>query len=177
MPCDAWSLEPTTGRRPLGRLANPFREWAGRFDSVTGLLIWLNVAVFILQLVGRLFHTPFFENLFALSAAQVRRGFIWQPFTYMFLHDPGNIFHIIVNMFVLWFFGREVEYFIGSRPFTRLYLFGGLAGAALWLAFNFHSMELVLGASAAVLSCVSRLQRCFRTARSRCWCSSFFRSR
>ena len=84
----------------------------------------------------------------------MRRGFIWQPFTYMFLHDSGNIFHILINMFVLWFFGREVEYFIGARPFTRLYLFGGLAGAALWLVFNFHSQGSVLGASAAVLACV-----------------------
>ena len=54
---------------PLGRLANPFREWAGRFDSVTGLLIWLNVAVFILQLVGGLFRTSIVEELLALSAA------------------------------------------------------------------------------------------------------------
>ena len=58
-----WSQRHTDGL--LGRLANPFREWAGRFDSVTGLLIWLNVAVFILQLVGRLFHYPVIENLFA----------------------------------------------------------------------------------------------------------------
>ncbi len=149
---DIWSQRRADGL--LGQLANPFREWAGRFDSVTGLLIWLNVAVFILQLAGRLFHYPVIEDLFALSAAQVRRGFIWQPLTYMFLHDPGNIFHILINMFVLWFFGREVEYFIGARPFARLYLFGGLAGAALWLAFNFHSQGSVLGASAAVLSCV-----------------------
>jgi membrane associated rhomboid family serine protease len=147
-----WSQRRADG--PLGKLANPFREWAGRFESVTGLLIWLNVAVFILQLAARLFHYSVIENLFALNAAQVRHGFIWQLFTYMFLHDPNNIFHIIVNMFVLWFFGREVEYFIGARPFTRLYLFGGLAGAALHLAFNWHSSVPILGASAAVLACV-----------------------
>jgi len=147
-----WSQRRADGL--LRRLASPFREWAGRFDSVTGLLIWLNVAVFILQLVGRLFRVSVIEDMFALSTSHLRSGFIWQPFTYMFLHDPGNIFHIIVNMFVLWFFGREVEYFIGKSLFTRLYLFGGLAGAALWLAFNLHSTEYVLGASAAVLSCV-----------------------
>jgi len=117
-------------------------------------LIWLNVAVFILQLAGRLFQYPLIYNLFALNAEQVRRGFIWQPFTYMFLHDPDNIFHIIINMFVLWFFGREVEYFIGTKQFTWLYLLGGLAGAALHLAFNWHSNVPILGASAAVLACV-----------------------
>jgi hypothetical protein len=35
-----------------------------------------------------------------------------------------------------------------------LYFLSGLAGAALWLAFNFNSAVAVLGASAAVLGCV-----------------------
>ncbi len=47
-----------------------------------------------------------------------------------------------------------MEYFIGPKYFTRLYLLGGLAGAALWLAFNWYSPVPVLGASAAVLACV-----------------------
>ena len=32
---------------------------------------------------------------------------IWQPFTYMFLHD--GFLHILLNMLFLWMFGREVE--------------------------------------------------------------------
>ena len=88
----------------------------------------------------------------ALSADGLRRGFIWQPVTYMFLHY--DIWHIFMNMLFLWFFGREVEYFIGSKYFTRLYFAAGLAGAALWLAFNFHAAGTVIGASAAVLGCV-----------------------
>jgi hypothetical protein len=47
-----------------------------------------------------------------------------------------------------------VEYFIGPKYFTRLYFGAGIAGAALWLAFNFNSGVPVLGASAAVLGCV-----------------------
>ena len=30
-------------------------------------------------------------------------GYIWQPFTYMFVHD--GIFHILFNMLALWMFG------------------------------------------------------------------------
>ena len=32
-----------------------------------------------------------------------------------------------------------MEYFIGPKYFTRLYFMAGIFGAALWLAFNFHS--------------------------------------
>ena len=128
------------------------RTWAQRAGSVTALLLWINIIVFAVQLLSSVFHLRQFESLFTLNAAGIARGFLWQPFTYMFLH--GGLWHLLVNMFVLWFFGREVESFIGSLAFTRLYLFGGLAGAALWLAFNFHSATPVLGASGAVLACV-----------------------
>ncbi|MCS7048386.1 MAG: rhomboid family intramembrane serine protease, partial [Verrucomicrobiae bacterium] len=61
--------------------------------------------------------------------------------------------HILINLLILWFLGREVEYFIGPKYFTRLYLLGGVMGAALWLAFNYHAPAHVVGASAAVLAC------------------------
>jgi len=121
------------------------------FGSVTQLLIWINVIVFLVQLGCVAFRWDWFEWFFALHAGGVRRGFLWQPVTYMFLH--GGIWHLLVNLFVLWFFGREVEFFLGPRRFTWLYFGGGVAGAALWLAFNFDSMPVV-GASAAVLACV-----------------------
>jgi len=123
-----------------------------RFGSVTQLLIWINVAVFLVQLGCAAFRWEQFEVLFALQADGIRRGFLWQPLTYMFLH--GGIWHLLVNLFVLWFFGREVEIFLGPRRFTGLYLGGGIAGAALWLAFNLQSAIPVVGASAAVLACV-----------------------
>jgi membrane associated rhomboid family serine protease len=123
-----------------------------RFGSVTHLLIFVTVTVYVAQLVCAWFRWNGLEELLALSAADVRHGFVWQPVTYLFLH--GGIWHILINMFVLWFFGREVEYFIGPKNFTRLYFLGGIVGGVLWLAFNFNTNEQVLGASAAVLACV-----------------------
>jgi len=125
-------------------------RWLQRFDSVVELLLWVNIGLFLLQFLlgARL------ERLLALSADGLGSGYVWQPVTYMFLHDRQYLFHILVNMLMLWFFGREVESFIGSRHFTKLYFFGGLAGAFLWLAFNFHSHAWVLGASGAVLALV-----------------------
>ncbi len=65
-------------------------------------------------------------------------------------------------MLFLWFFGTEVEYFIGPKYFTRLYFMSGIFGAMLWLAFNFTPYLIgghpiyasCIGASAGVLGCV-----------------------
>jgi membrane associated rhomboid family serine protease len=148
----SWDQPRVGGARD--RFSNSFRGWLHRFGSVVQLLIVINLIVFGLQLLCGLLNWPIIEPLFALSGQNLRRGMIWQPFTYMFLHDAGNLFHILINMLFLWFIGREVEYFIGPKYFTRLYFAAGLAGAALYLAFNFNSPTYVLGASAAVLGCV-----------------------
>ena len=137
---------------PFQRFSGSLHHLVGRFGSVVQLIIWVNVIVFFLQLICNAAGFPYFERWLALSGDGLRRGFVWQPITYMFLHS--GIWHILINLFILWFFGREVEYFIGPKYFTRLYFGAGLAGAALWLAFNFNSALPVLGASAAVLGCV-----------------------
>jgi rhomboid family protein len=137
---------------PRERLSESMRGWVARFGSVVNLLIFVNVVVFFVQLLCSAFQLTVVTDLFALNGGQLLHGFIWEPLTYMFLH--ANIWHILFNMLFLWFFGREVEYFIGPKYFTRLYFLSGLAGAALWLAFNLNSAAYVLGASAAVLGCV-----------------------
>jgi len=137
---------------PFQRFSGSVRGLVGRFGSVVQLIIWINIVVFLLQLLLNVAGLPYIDQYLALSGGGLRRGFVWQPVTYMFLH--AGIWHILINMFILWFFGREVEYFIGPKYFTRLYFGAGLAGAALWLAFNFDSGFPVVGASAAVLGCV-----------------------
>jgi membrane associated rhomboid family serine protease len=129
-------------------VTDKWNQAVNRFGSVTQLLIVVTVLVFFLQLLAERHLVP----VFALSAPGLQHGLVWQPFTYMFLH--GGFFHLLINMFVLWFFGREVEFFIGRNKFTVLYFVAGLAGAALHLAFNWTSPVPVLGASAAVLGCV-----------------------
>jgi len=147
---DSWDR--STVRGPFQRLSGPFRDLVARFGSVTQLIIAVNVIVFFVQLICNAVNFPYFEQYLALSADGLRRGFLWQPITYMFLH--GGVWHILINLFILWFFGREVEYFIGPKYFTRLYFMAGIFGAAVWFAFNFNSYVPVIGASAAVLGCV-----------------------
>lgn len=53
-----------------------------------------------------------------------------QLVTYMFMHDPNSVYHILFNMFTLWMFGRILEQVWGTRKFLFYYMFCGV-GAAL----------------------------------------------
>ncbi len=87
--------------------------------------------------------------------ANVVRGWLWQPLTYMFLHNPGSIFHILFNMLMLWMFGGELERYWGSRAFLRFYLVagagGGISAALLGLASGpIAAATPTIGASGAL---------------------------
>src|SRR5215470_13964848 len=56
---------------------------------------------------------------------------VWQPFTYLFLHDVNSIWHIVLNMFMLWMFGREVELVWGRGRFLRYYFLTGVGAGIL----------------------------------------------
>jgi len=105
-------------------------------------LIIANVIVFFLEqtvrgLVPLLEFTP--------------RYVLYQPWTivtYMFLHDPNGLSHILFNMLGLYFFGPRVEERLGSQRFITLYFISGIFGAAF--SFIFAPYASVVGASAAV---------------------------
>ena len=111
--------------------------------GVRNLLI-VNLIVFVLQLIlpGR------FEYYFGLVPAMFLKGYVYQIVTYMFLH--GGFFHIILNMWALFLFGSELEYFWGTREFTKYYFITGIGAGLIYTLFNFHSYIPVIGASGAV---------------------------
>jgi membrane associated rhomboid family serine protease len=74
--------------------------------------------------------------------------------TYQFLHDPGNIFHIVFNMLGLYFLGPTLERHWGSRRFLPFYLGCGVAGGVFYLllvAIGFLPALPMVGASGAIL--------------------------
>jgi len=90
-----------------------------------------------------------------LSPKDVFTGFaIWQPFTYMFLHDTSGFGHILFNMLALWMFGTELERTWGTRFFTKFYLVTGVGAAATTLLLSLVSpaiyYSLTVGASGAI---------------------------
>ena len=98
-------------------------------------LLIANFAVFVLEVLLYHFSGPpaYVELLkwFGLvPAGVIPLLHIWQPFTYLFLHDVSSIWHILMNMFMLWMFGRELELAWGKNRFLRYYFLTGV-GAGL----------------------------------------------
>ena len=94
--------------------------------AVRALLI-ANGAIWVVTL----FSPDLITELFGLTpAAVVTRGYVWQVATYMFLHDPDNISHILFNMLMLWMFGVDLERRWGTRGFVKYYAITGI-GAGL----------------------------------------------
>lgn len=85
---------------------------------------------------------------------------LWQIFTYLFVHASG-FFHIFFNMFVLWMFGSELERLWGSRFFLAYYMCCGVGAGliylfCLWIGISFFNLAPVvlatpmIGASGAI---------------------------
>lgn len=125
-----------------GFSSNPLKGIIGR--SVINKIIIANIVIFILQLT--LQKTNFTGYLSLHPYLVLTRGYVWQLFTYMFLH--ASISHIGLNMLVFWMFGTQLERVWGSTQFLKYYLVCGLGGALLSFFFAYHGS--VLGASGAV---------------------------
>lgn len=76
------------------------------------------------------------------------QGFVWQLLSYQFLH--GGLLHILLNMFILWMFGVELERVWGSRGFLRFYLVCGVAAGLTMVLFNPLASLPTVGASGAI---------------------------
>ena len=128
--------------------AHSFSRSPGFFAQlppVTGGLIKANVGVF---LVFWLLRPGSLYGLLALSLGGIRHGYLWQPFTYMFLH--GGFAHLLFNMFTLYFLGPETERAMGSKHFLAMYLISGLLGGLGWLWLSPQPYALCVGASGAI---------------------------
>jgi membrane associated rhomboid family serine protease len=90
-------------------------------------IIVANVGIFLLTL----FAAGPIIAIFGLTPADVlTRGWLWQSATYLFIHSPGGISHILFNMLYVWMFGTELERRWGTQAFTRYYFVTGI-GAGL----------------------------------------------
>ena len=115
-------------------------------DSIK-LLVSVNFGIFLLQSLSG--SERLFFDLFGLVPKQIWAQFmIWQPVTYLFFH--GGIWHVLINMFVLWMFGSELERLWGKQNFLKYYFITGIGSGIITTMFSLHSTTPVVGASGAV---------------------------
>ncbi len=136
--------------------------------SAVGAIILLNVAVFVLEIVtwdGLHNRSLVADKLsvhvdsnFPQDDTLWRPWMWWQFLTYGFVHDPGGVRHILFNMLGLFFLGRDVEQWYGTREFIRLYLvmlvFASLVFTFTNRLFEPHQRTILFGASGAIAGVV-----------------------
>jgi len=111
---------------------------------VTPAVQWLlivNIGIFFLEILLRTFWGistyNWFVLAFGLVPSAVTHGLrIWQPITYLFLHDGSTIWHILTNMFVLFMFGRELELVWGRTRFLQYYFLTGVGAGLINVIVN-----------------------------------------
>ena len=117
------------------------------FTDAIKILVSVNFGIFLLQTIAR--TEGMFFPLFGLVPKMVWSEFmLWQPFTYLFFH--GSIWHVLINMFVLWMFGSELERLWGKEHFLKFYFVTGVGAGLVTMIFGLNSMTPIVGASGAV---------------------------
>lgn len=129
-------------------------------------LIYINVGVFlimsIIALIGALMKSPELAmqlelNLGAATDLNILLLKPWTIVTYMFVH--GDFWHILMNMLLLFFFGRQIEAYLGSKKVLSIYVVGALVGLAVQIAainifplFSDAPFGVIVGASGGVFA-------------------------
>jgi membrane associated rhomboid family serine protease len=145
--CPEHSGKPQGVQRVTKRVRRVSVEGAGA--RVTKALIGINVGVYVAELVqgGGVYgvNSSIYRNGF-LYAPYVAQGDWWRLMTAAFLHY--GMFHLLLNMLGLYWFGSLLERRIGSGRFLLLYIVSGLAGSAGALVVS--PTSATVGASGAI---------------------------
>jgi membrane associated rhomboid family serine protease len=117
----------------------------GTQAPITTALLVLNGLIWLGQIspLGYLFTNQFFfAPLFAPFEP-------WRMLTSGFVHDWNGPWHILLNSYAIWIFGRQLEPLLGQLRFLLLYLTSIIGGsvAVLWLS---DPAVPVVGASGAL---------------------------
>lgn len=113
---------------------------------ITNMAIWIILQILIDKFIlghGMEEPSPIILYLGMIPQLVIEKGYVWQLFTYMFLHSL-NIWHILFNMLSLWFFGAELEYRWGAKFFLTYYLVCGV-GAILIYVLGYLFGGLIMG--------------------------------
>ena len=136
-------------------------RFGGMLTPAIKVLLIANTAVFLLQTLLALFLGREAEigliQLFGLVPRAVTHGLrVWQPFTYLFLH--GGLWHLLMNMLVLWMFGTDLERVWGRRRFYSYFFLTGVGAGVINIVVKTiadpaglaSALQATIGASGAI---------------------------
>ena len=122
----------------------------GSLPTITKWLLIINAAVFVIDgLLGRFAGTvlvdltvingqmiktemnPLAAWGFFSADTGILQGQVWRFVTMQFLHD--GVWHVLMNMMAVFFFGPLVERYLGSKRFLAFYLLSGAAAPVCYL--------------------------------------------
>ena len=127
-----------------------------RITPVVKWLLIINIAVYIPSVLSKPIG-EFVVKWFSVWPANTGMSLqLWRVISYQFLHSTNDMFHIIMNMLVLFFFGPMLEGIWGGRKFLLFYLLCGAAGGLLYpmlalLGAFGPSPAPLIGASGSIL--------------------------
>ncbi len=147
----------------------PYMRDAGYQSQLplTHKLLIANAAIFVLAEVLEFYRLFSVGHYFALSVSGLLKGQVWQLITFQFLH--GGLFHLLVNLVTIYFFGRAMEQAIGPRRMLQLYLASGIVGGLCQILLAILAPKLfggsVVGASAGAFGLVAAFATLFPNQR------------
>jgi membrane associated rhomboid family serine protease len=133
----------------------------GRPGSITTALLFINVAIFLVEVLlggpGSLFEGPSADKLIQLGAMVppyiARTGLapehyqFWRLISAMFLHI--GLIHLAFNMYALYLFGYLIENAFGKARYIAIYFVAGFIGNVTSFAFG-EAISVGAGASGAI---------------------------
>ena len=134
------------------------------FRNISPVVKWLLIINFVVFIFAVLTIKGLGGYIYAYGAVDpvnlVNSVEIWRLITYQFLHDPQNIFHLVFNMIVLYFFGPILERQLGSLRFLKFYLVAGAAGGIVYTilaGLGLVKVGMMIGASGAIYGVIAAI--------------------
>jgi len=106
-------------------------------QSMVNTLLMINIGVWVLNtFTGEAYHDYFTLHSDLWAEPWRIYGLVTYGFTHAKWGNGNGVWHIVINMFVLWMFGREVEGRLGRWEFLRFYMTAVLISGVTWLAYT-----------------------------------------
>ena len=122
-----------------------------KYPIITYILIAINLVLYFIPYITGTYLELI--NSFCIHPSSIRLGEYYRLLTGTFLH--ANIIHLLFNCYALYVIGTQLESYLGKIKYLIVYLFSGLCGALLSMAFLKDSASI--GASGAIFGLMGSL--------------------